>query len=350
MTASLLRRHGVRVCAVLALGASALLLVDSLRVTPAVCGFGSGCEAVRRSSLGRLLGVPTPILGIAAFGTLLALTLVPGARAQRTATALALVGGAIGFGLLVAQGVVFRAWCLGCVVVDASAIGAAAFAIAGASGGGEAGDLGAATPTGRRRLGWILAAVVSVALPLGVGLLAPLPPVPPEIRARWVAGRVNVVEVTDVECVHCRALHTTLSRVLAEDRTAVHLVRILAPLPGHEGGRRVALAVAAAASPAEAEALVDALFGAPVLDDAGIVRTAGGAGVPEDRLRAALADPATRARADATAAEGRAAAKAVGAPGVPVLWIGDRVFYGEQNATTIRRALEAAKAGGAGGG
>src|SRR5262245_21426636 len=117
--------------AVTGLAASAVLLVDSLRPAPVFCGEG-GCATVRATAWARPLGVPMPVVGLAFFGLMLALTLA-GPRVARARLVLAAAGGVGALGLLALQGLVIGAWCKLCVVADTSALALAAAIVAGRS-------------------------------------------------------------------------------------------------------------------------------------------------------------------------------------------------------------------------
>src|SRR5439155_18869404 len=141
-----------------------------LGASPMFCA-ETGCATVRASAWSHPLGVPMPMLGIAYFGTMIALAFVARPRLR---LALAIAGGAWALGLVALQAFVIHAWCKLCLVADPVAIVHAAAVVAGAT---------------TLRLSWRAAlgvpVVAAVVLALGLFAHPPQPPAPTGTPA-WV--------------------------------------------------------------------------------------------------------------------------------------------------------------------
>src|SRR6266545_2360068 len=118
-----------RLALLVALGVSSALLIDYFRPLPAFCDIGSGCDRIRASGYGRVLGVPVALIGLLGFAVVMSVSLVQGERARRVARILAVAAGVTGVLLLIAQGLVLKVFCRLCVVVDISAMVAAVSAL-----------------------------------------------------------------------------------------------------------------------------------------------------------------------------------------------------------------------------
>lgn len=84
----------------------------------ALCLTGGGCETVQDSRYAKLVGIPVPVLGLAGYGSILALAVVDGLRSRVLAAGLAAGGLAFSLYLLVLQLVVIDAVCSWCVGND----------------------------------------------------------------------------------------------------------------------------------------------------------------------------------------------------------------------------------------
>lgn len=116
------RTAALRLTAMAALAASAVLISDGLHPDRAFCPLEQACEAAGASALGTFFGVSTSVLGAAAFGGLFFLTLLPvewGRRLLQLAGFLAAVAGA---GFIVYQAVVLRTFCPLCLVADGAGL------------------------------------------------------------------------------------------------------------------------------------------------------------------------------------------------------------------------------------
>jgi uncharacterized membrane protein/predicted DsbA family dithiol-disulfide isomerase len=328
------RRTAFLLLSLLALAVSSALLADHARPRPAFCPFGGGCAEVSRSAFASPLGVPLPAVGLVVFGALFGLALFPAGRAAAALRVLAVAAGLAGLGLAAVQALVLGRLCPPCLVVDAAAVALAALGLLLPRPAGEPG------PRPAHRWGWAGLACLAAAAPVLWSVLHPPPEVPPQIRALWVRGPVNVVEITDFACHHCRRAHRVLRQVLRERREPVHLVRLVVPLEYHTGGRPAARAYLCAARQGKGEQLADALFEAEDLSPAGLRELARVAGLDLKKYDACLADPAVDGELDRTARW----VKAAHGGGVPLLWVRDELLPGVQPPASLRAALDRAAA------
>lgn len=324
----------VRAAALVALAASAALLVDYLRPAPAFCGVGSGCAHVRASSLSSVGPVPVPALGLAAFVTLLAVSLLPGARAAKATRALAVVGGAVGAALLAVQIFVIGALCSLCAVVDGSIVLAAVVVLASLKRAA-----GEGSRTRREIAAWLAGGAIALASPFAWSALHPAPRVPVEISSLWVEGKLNVVELADFQCPFCRALHPDLAKVLAEHERDVHFVRLMMPLASHAQARDAARLYVCADEQGKAAPMADLLFTAESIGASDAEALGARAGLDLAKLRACLASERPGARVDAEVARVRKA----GFEGLPTVWIGDEKLLGLRPEADVRAAFARAE-------
>jgi protein-disulfide isomerase len=322
-----------RVAVLVALLASSALYVHYLSPADSgLCGLHSGCEDVRRSALSyfqsRFLSMP--LVGLVAYASVLSVSLLR--PSGRELPALAGIGGLLGLALLAAQAFYVRAFCWLCTIVDASAIVAAAAALAHAR---------SKTGVGfdpLRRGAWVALAVLAVLVPIGWTVLKPAPPVPAVILRQYVAGKINVVEFADFECPFCRKLHPVLKRAMAEyPAERVHFVRKHVPLEAHEMALPAARAAVCGEAQGKGEALADRLIDIE-LSAAGIRRAAVGAGVDVVAFDRCLAsnDPERRISAD------RKLLEDAGMEGLPTTYIGPTRILGVVSEAALRDALDRA--------
>jgi predicted DsbA family dithiol-disulfide isomerase/uncharacterized membrane protein len=320
-----------------ALAASAALYLQYLRPAEAAfCGLESGCEAVRRAGFSYFFGSPLfsiPLVGLVAYAVVLWVSLF----AAKTPWILWLtVAGAVGaLGLLGAQAFVVHAFCWLCVVVDVSAVLAAAFALAQRRQVGNAVD-----PL--KRGAWILLGGVAIAFPVLWTVVKPAPPVPESVRAVYVPGKINVVEFADFECPYCRKLHPVLKSALHDyPAERIHFVRRHVPLPGHPDALPAARAAVCAEEQGLGEKLADKLVELDLSPSADR-RAAIEVGVDAARFDACLAstEPDRRIAADTRALE------EAGMAGLPTTYVQNKRLLGAVPETTVRDALDHAMQGG----
>lgn len=226
-----------------AISASAILVVEYQNIgDPAFCGVESGCVEVARYAFTRMGGLPLPSIGLFAFAVLLTADLlsIPAADATPDDRARAerfgrfrllasIAGGVAGVGLFALQALEIGAYCRFCLVVDASAAAAAILAVL------RRRERVEEPANGFASFGWGGAAVLAVALPMVWGSYPQLPPLLPELQAKCVAGKVNIVQFTDFECPFCRALHGEIEALRKQHGDRVHLELVMAPLDSHRG-------------------------------------------------------------------------------------------------------------------
>lgn len=156
----------LRLTAMAALCVSTMLTYDALHPERAFCPLVEACEKVRGSALGEIAGVPTSMIGMAAFGGLFLLTLLPVEWARRLLKPVGLVAALSGAGLFAYQALVIRTFCPLCLVADTAGLVAGLVTLTWGAlprrrSGRRLGGESAAS-----RVAWTLAAVLSVVLPL----------------------------------------------------------------------------------------------------------------------------------------------------------------------------------------
>jgi len=239
------------------------------------CGGGSGCDLVAAHPSSRPFGVPIALIGVAAYGALLALAARRSVSrgASLAFVALAGVGTLASAGLLLYAHFVIQATCVWCV---ASGM---AIALAFASGVMlvcRRGTLPGASPA----LTWTLSALTAVGLGVQSSLLvgrAFQPPIPAEALRRWsvddLADRpktlgtrdapLTIVEFGDLACPACRAVHRDLVEYQRSNPAGVRLAFRHFPLHrirGHEWSRFAAAASELASEKGHFWEFVDAVY------------------------------------------------------------------------------------------
>jgi protein-disulfide isomerase len=158
------------------------------------------------------------------------------------------------------------------------------------------------------------------------------------------AGKINVVEFSDFECPHCRAMHPVLTRALAPHGDRVHFVRKVYPLPGHAHGQAAARAYMCAQEQGRGEPMADALFAAADVSAPACSRHAARIGLDLARFEGCTRDPATQQQLMRQIDSIRRS----GMRGLPTVWIGDEVIEGfdpDAGAAPYSAALERAGRG-----
>lgn len=324
-----------RLAIAVALAVSAALLIDYLRPLPAFCDGEGGCGAVRASTMGRI-GPLMPAVGLGGFASLMALSLMPEGRLSRLLLPLTALGGLAAAALLLVQAFVIGAFCQLCVVVDVSAIVATGALLLHA----RAPLVPTSASPAMERWLWGSASVLSILVPVAIGLVQPSPPVPREILELWKPGKLNVVEMSDFQCPFCRKLHPAMAKVLADYGDKVHVVRLNMPLKSHPQARDAARAYVCADRQGKGETMADALFESRDLTAENCEKLAEQIGLSLPDFRACVADAATEARIEAEIARVRAS----GFQGLPTVWIGSERLRGFQSEKRLREAFERAAA------
>jgi predicted DsbA family dithiol-disulfide isomerase/uncharacterized membrane protein len=326
------------VACALALGASAVLLVDYLRPAPVFCGVDGGCGTLRQTVFAYPLGVPLPVWGIAGLLLIALLAFVPGRRARVAQAALATVGAIVAVGLLVIQAMI-GTFCRFCVVVDVVAVVLCGVSLARA--------IKAWDPPARKAhvVAGLSLLLLAIAAPLVVGFLKkPIPLDVPAVIAEEIEktprGKVTVIDFADFECPHCRRTHAALAPLLEERKDKVRVARKHVPLRMHPHAMDAARGAHCGEEMGKAEEMADALFEASKeeLTKEGIEALAGKVGLDVAAFRECVRD----ARTDARIKSDSEAFRASEGKGLPTLWIDGTKLEGAQEAETLKRTLDAA--------
>ncbi len=327
----------IRVLALVALAISAALLVNHVRRNPSLCGFESDCQDVLESAYARPLGVPLPLVGLVLFAAVLGSSLWPAGWATRLFRHSTLLAGAGGITLILLQLLVVQRLCRLCAIVDVAAVGMAIVQL-------SMGRKPVPAPDSRLRVLWLVVAVAGLGVGALLGVRGASPraekrPPPPEVTALWVPGKVNVVEVADFACPHCRRMHAVLTRFLAEEGDRVHFVRLTAPMPAHADARDASRAFLCAAAQGKGDEMAEALFLAPRLDAEFCERIAMSLQLSLPAFRACIAAPETDGRLDTDLAW----VKKASPHGLPVIWVQERMLFGLQPIEALRTAARDAQ-------
>jgi protein-disulfide isomerase len=166
-------------------------------------------------------------------------------------------------------------------------------------------------------------------------------PVPPQVTAHWVPGKVTIVEVADFDCPHCRHLHAVLQELLREEGERVRLVQLTAPMPAHRHARDASRAFLCAGQQGKGREMGEALFSAEKLTPQACEDLAVSLGLSRMDFRSCVAAPETDQQLDAEVAW----VKAAGLDALPVLWVGQRRLSGSQSLDALRQAVREAEQG-----
>ena len=324
--------------ALVGLGTSSLLVVDYLRTLPVFCDGGGGCDVVRQSEFAHLLGLPTPVFGVAFFIGVFLLALWP---ARRVLIAWSAAGALAALAFLGIQAFVLHAFCKFCVVADTSTL--IVFALALVTRKHE-------TPKRIFFVG-LAASAVTFAPLVYARTLPPSPPpeyvqvgAPEVIQRLQQPGVATIVEFVDFECPFCRRLHQTMQDVLKDYEGKVRVVRKQHPLAMHAHALDAARAACCADEAGRGDEMADALYHAPPEDltAEGCEKLAASIGIDVSRYRQCFASDDTTQRLAADAADARAAGLREEAP---VFWIGDVRYRGALPADMIRMGIDRALKG-----
>lgn len=304
----------IRVLCVVALAASAASLADQSFGEARFCSFESGCEEVTNSVYGSPLGIPLPVFGLAGFSLVLIMTLIGTVRTNALARRFAHLVAIVGAILIVIQLAVLGRICKLCMIADACALGLGLLAIR---------PLPAVMPSSPARAVWLVASLLAALVPLAIAYSDVAADPPPDwIQAHWVEGKINIVEVTDFECEHCRRADEYIREAL-KDRKDVNFVRIPVPMPKHPNSRTAAIAFRAAKVQGRGDDMAVALFAANGLTAPECRKIAERLGLNLVEYDRVVSDPKT----DTEVGNASTAAQAAG-PGVPLIWIQSHLIYG----------------------
>lgn len=116
------RITALRLTALAALTVSAILTADSLHPGRAFCPLAAACEKARSSALGKIFGIPTSVVGMAAFGGLFLLTLLRVEHSRRLLRPAGFGAALVGAALFGYQAVVIHSFCPLCLVADTAGL------------------------------------------------------------------------------------------------------------------------------------------------------------------------------------------------------------------------------------
>lgn len=332
-----------RLAALSALVFSAATAVDYYGPSPRFCQSGAGCEVVHAWSSTVRLDLVLPALGLVFYSAVFALSLAPKISLRRFGALGALLGALGAFGFLVFQRVYLHAWCWLCVGVDVSAIVTALAALPFAITILKHKPIAKDERLRSWRSVWWPAWVLAVFIPLAWGFTKPSSPIPEGVRARYADGAVNVVLLTDPECVFCRKMHPALTEALAEARESgatVHVDRIFVPLASHTLARGAIQGILCTPDD-KREAMTTLVYEGRLERDA-LLGYARQLDLDEARFLTCLGDPAIEARLE----DNLAYAKSVGMKGLPTTYIGESTLVGfdaTRGAEPFREAFAAAR-------
>ncbi len=322
----------LRLAALVALGVSVALLLDTLRPLPAFCALGSGCDKIRRLGYGSVAGVPVALLGLLSFVGLYALSLLP--KARRLTAAAAIAGGVIGAGLIILQVAIIGTICKLCAIVDTMALTAA---ISGVFLWRETGEQQDLNP-----LVWLGGFIAALGLPAAIAEIQPAPPVPPSVARLWVPDQVTIVEFSDFECPFCRLAHPHIEEALAAWKgKPVHFVRKTMPLPAHPHARDCSRGYICALRQGQGDAMADRIFRQEDLSIESIESAAASLGLDMEAYRACRKSPDTEAAIDADVAFIRNA----DFQGLPTVWVGAQKLLGARETADYLAAIQQTAAG-----
>lgn len=324
---------GALASAIVGLGASISSAVDWFAPAPAFCA-DVGCANVKSSAFSSVLGIPTPVLGIAFFAAAALLTFQGSTISKRARKPVAVAGGLVGVSLILVQAFVVHAWCKLCLVADLAGIAHAAAVLGGAR----------SIRTSAARALLATPAVGAVVGALALWTRAPEePPIPagvPDVVERAQVtplseeglAELTVVEFVDFECPFCREMQARLTAAMEQVPHRVRVVRKMTPLPQHEGAMPAALAWCCAEQQGRGDEMADALFSAPPEDltPEGCARMAECIGLDMEQYRRSLSDPATHERVAADMTDARAA----GVHRLPTIFVGTERVTGASRSTT----------------
>jgi predicted DsbA family dithiol-disulfide isomerase len=337
-----------RLALLVALTVSAALWVDYSSFDVPYCS-QAGCMAVRR--YGFWLGVSVPLLGVIALFTTYALSLavhVPGIHSL--VRSLGIAAGLTGLTLLAVQAFVVGAFCAPCVIVDIAAVvaGAAAAldlvapprALALRPVDASPGDPSTTDPL--RSFAWALLGLLAFGAPVLWPHVAQPSALPAPLLGHQAAGRITVLEFSDFQCSHCRALYPRLRALLAAHARDAQHVHLYTPLAGHTHSRPAARLALCSEAQGRSEFVIERLFSAPSLDEGALRRIARVAGLDLAELDRCLADPQTDSQLDANVQTLRD----TGLFATPTVFIGRTRISGAQKDAAYLNALEQARSGG----
>ena len=316
---------------------STLLLVDYIRPAPVFCAYDGGCDAVKRTSYAAILGIPTPVFGIATYALFATLALMRGARARAALFAVSALAAA-GAVFLISVQVSLGVYCLFCMTVDVATLLVLIVAFLRFRAAWDA-----PLEPGALRPAAALACALCLVAPLAIGFVkkANVPDAIAREIARTPPGKVTLVDFVDFECPYCRETHAEIAPVVESRREHLRMVRKNVPLTRiHPHAMDAARAACCGEALGKGDAMADALFTAPVeeLTPEGCLKIARSLGLDENAFKACLTDVKTEERIKADSAD----FKATHGHGLPTLWVDEERLEGAQEGAPVGKAIDRA--------
>jgi len=156
--------------------------------------------------------------------------------------------------------------------------------------------------------------------------------------AKGKPGTITVVEFVDYKCDFCKGLNDVLSPLLEQQQGRVMLYVKHVPLDKHPGARRAAEMAICAEAQDKLAPVHDALMNGAGADDDSVLDTAQRAGLDVEAFKACLRSDAPKERIARDTAEW----EAVGADGLPMVFIQRQKFVGLVDIDPLERALREA--------
>ena len=340
-------KHGVHPAAALAatlapvlvgLAASAMLLVDYVRPSPVFCDDGGGCGAVKRTIYASILGIPTPVLGVAAFVAFGVLALQRSSRVRLALFAASAAAASFALFLIAVQAMIGR-FCPFCMTTDIATL----FVFVAAIVRFRAKWDPAVSLPARAFAGFAVAAALAAPLAIGFTKKAEIPDVIARALATSPEGQATVIDFVDFECPFCRMTHAELAPILESNRAHLRVIRKQVPLTRiHAHAMDAARAACCGELLGKGDAMADALFTAPVEDltPDGCEKLASSLGLDQSAYRACVQDPKTDARIQADQNDFKAAQ----GKGLPTIWVDEEKIEGAQPGEELERVVRAAVA------
>jgi len=157
--------------------------------------------------------------------------------------------------------------------------------------------------------------------------------------AQTPPGMITVVEFVDYKCNFCRELHGVLWPLLEQQQGQVRVLIKHVPLDKHPGARRAAEVAVCAEEQGKLPVVHDALMNGAAATDEDTLDLAQHAGLDLEAFKACLRSdrPAARIADDTEAWE------AVGADGLPMVFIHRQKFVGLVDIAPLEQALRDAR-------
>ena len=319
----------------LGLAASAALLVDYLRPMPLFCSESGGCAQLRASQYSHILGLPTPVFGVAGYSALAVFTLLRGDTARFLHLVTATFGALAAAYFLFLQ-VSLQTFCAYCMTVDVTSIVLLSLVLMRVRT-----EADGPSAKGTLAIGAMFTAAIGVPFLSNALVKTHVPEVIAQEMAKTPAGQVTIVDFVDFECPFCRQTAVDFDPVLAKYPGRYRLVRKQMPLTRmHPHAATAARAACCGETFGKGDEMAAKLFSSPVdqLDDEGCAKIASGLGIDEAAFKACMIDPRTQSKIDADAAEFKAAQ----GHALPTIWIGGELIEGAQGPEKLQKAMDKA--------